>query len=100
MYYCLFGGAKRGVTPSTEEERVNPLVPTVLDGALTAVALVALLLALAAVISLIRAAPPSGWRLLAWAVVVLIVPVVGPAMWFRARQRARSVKHPQAGDGT
>ncbi|MDN3478922.1 hypothetical protein [Curtobacterium sp. APC 4022] len=52
---------------------MNPLVPTVLAVALTAVALVALLLDLAAVISLIRSAPPSGWRLLAWAVVVLIV---------------------------
>ena len=56
------------MTPSTEAGHVNPLVPTVL-----AVALVALLLDLAAVILSIRSAPPSGWRLLAWAVVVLIV---------------------------
>jgi hypothetical protein len=66
---------------------MDPLVPTVLDGALMAVSLVALILAFAAVISLICSATLSGWRLLTWVVVVLIVPFVGPALWFVARKR-------------
>ena len=77
---------------------MNPLVPTALDGALTVVSLVALMLALAAFMSLIRSPSPSGWRLLTWAVVVLIVPFVGPAMWFVARQRDRSVTPTRAGN--
>nr|WP_232832743.1 PLDc N-terminal domain-containing protein [Curtobacterium sp. YC1] len=56
-----------------------------------AVSLVALLLALAAFISLIRSASPSGWRLLGWALVVLFVPIIGPAAWFLGRHRERSV---------
>lgn len=74
---------------------MNPLVPTVLDGVLMAVGLAALLVALAAFVSLIRCATTSGWRLLAWALVVLLVPIVGPAAWFVAQHRER----PAAPDG-
>ncbi|WP_336698615.1 PLDc N-terminal domain-containing protein [Curtobacterium sp. USHLN213] len=74
---------------------MNPFVPTVFDGALMALSVVALLLALAAFISLLLATTASGWRLLAWALVILFVPIVGPATWFVARRRERSVARGQ-----
>jgi cytochrome bd-type quinol oxidase subunit 1 len=80
----------KGMTSWTEEQSMNPLVPTALDGALMAVSLVALILALAAFVSLIRAGSPAGWPLLAWVLVVLLVPFVGPAAWFTVRRRERS----------
>jgi len=68
---------------------VNPLVPTALDGAAMSVRIFGLLLALVALASLIRAASPTGWHLLAWALVVLFVPLVGPVSWFAIRLRGR-----------
>ncbi|MBF4613083.1 hypothetical protein [Curtobacterium sp. VKM Ac-1376] len=77
---------------------MNPLVPTVLDAAVLIVCLVALILALAAFGSLARSASLNGWRLLAWAFVVLFVPFVGPATWFVARRRARLLAFQQVSD--
>lgn len=72
---------------------MNPLAPTPLDGTMMVVAIIAFVLAIAALISLIIAAPKlSGWRLLGWALVVLLVPIVGPAAWFVSRQRERSAR--------
>ena len=68
---------------------VSPLVPTALDGAAMSVCIFGLLLALAALASLIRAASPKGWHLLAWALVVLFVPFVGPVSWFAVRLLGR-----------
>lgn len=62
-----------------------------------AVSLVALFLALAAFVSLIRAASLSGWRLLGWALVVLFVPIIGSAAWFLSRYRERSVEPENGG---
>ncbi|MFJ7289428.1 PLDc N-terminal domain-containing protein [Curtobacterium sp. NPDC098951] len=69
---------------------MNPFVPTTFDGALMAVAVGALILALTAFVSLLLSRTASGWYLLAWALVVLVVPIVGPAAWFVARRRERS----------
>jgi hypothetical protein len=69
---------------------MNPLVPTPLDGALIVVSLGATTFALVAFISLIRAATPSGRVLLAWAIVVLFVPIIGPAAWLAGRHRERA----------
>jgi len=74
---------------------MNPFVPTAFDGALMTLSVVALLLALVAFICLLLATTASGWRLLAWALVILFVPIVGPAMWFVARRRERSVARGQ-----
>ena len=74
-----------------EEQMMNPLVPTALDGVLMAVSLFALFLALAAFISLIRSRSTFGRRLLGWTLVVLFVPIIGPATWFVARHRERSI---------
>jgi hypothetical protein len=71
---------------------MNPLIPTPLDGVLMVVSLVALFLALAAFISLIRSASPSGWPLLAWTLVVLLIPFIGPAAWFKVQHRKQSFK--------
>lgn len=68
---------------------MSPLVPTVLDGAAMSVCVIGLLLALAALASPIRAASPTGWHLLAWALVVLFVPFVGPVSWFAVRLGGR-----------
>lgn len=72
---------------------MNPFVPTVFDGALMALSVVALLLALVAFTSLLVSRTASGWRSLAWALVILFVPIVGPAAWFVARRRERSIAH-------
>lgn len=68
---------------------MNPLVPTVLDGAAMSVCIVGLVLALAALASLIRAASLTGLRFLAWTLVILFVPFVGPVSWFTSRLRGR-----------
>ncbi|WFR67094.1 PLDc N-terminal domain-containing protein [Curtobacterium flaccumfaciens] len=70
---------------------MSPLVPTTLDVVLIVVSFGALILALAAFISLLRAATPSGWALLAWTLVVLFVPIVGPATWLVGRRRERAI---------
>jgi hypothetical protein len=75
----------------TEVETMNPLVPSALDGVLTAVSLAALILVVVAFISLVCAAPRDGRRLLAWGLVVLLVPFIGPAAWIVARRRERSI---------
>ncbi|WP_186377183.1 PLD nuclease N-terminal domain-containing protein [Curtobacterium pusillum] len=64
------------------------------------VSVVALLLALAAFLSLIRSGSTSGRRLLAWTVVVLFVPIIGPATWFVARHRERSTEPDDDGFGS
>ncbi|MBT1623578.1 PLDc N-terminal domain-containing protein [Curtobacterium flaccumfaciens pv. oortii] len=53
------------------------------------VCIVGLLLALAALASLIRAASLTGLEFLAWTLVVLFVPFVGPVSWFAVRLRGR-----------
>jgi len=78
---------------------MNPLIPTALDGALMIMSLVGLFLALAAFISLIRSTSPSGLRFLAWALVVFLVPFVGPAAWFTVQRRRRSYELKRGGDG-
>ena len=80
-----------------EKSTMNPLVPTALDGVLMGVSLVALFLALATFISLMRSWSTSGRRLIAWTLVVLFVPIIGPAAWFVARHRERSIE--ANGDG-
>ncbi|MFJ3383421.1 MULTISPECIES: PLDc N-terminal domain-containing protein [unclassified Curtobacterium] len=79
---------------------MDPLSPTVLDGVLTAVSLVALLLALAALVSLIRSRAIAGRRLLGWALVVILVPIIGPAAWFVVRSRQRSIAPTESGVGS
>ncbi|MDP4331889.1 PLDc N-terminal domain-containing protein [Curtobacterium sp. A7_M15] len=71
---------------------VNPLLPTALDGATMSIAIVGLVLALAALASLLAASSPTGWPVLAWALVVLFVPFVGPVSWFAARRRERLLR--------
>jgi hypothetical protein len=75
-----------------KERIMNPLVPTALDGALMTVSLGALVLAFAAFVSLIWSSSRAGRRLLVWTLVVLFVPIVGPAMWFVTRHRQRTVQ--------
>jgi hypothetical protein len=76
-------------TLQAKESTMSPLVPTVFDGALMAVSAVALILALTAFILLILSPSVSGWRLLVWALIVFLVPIVGPTTWFVARHHAR-----------
>jgi choline-glycine betaine transporter len=72
---------------------MNPLVPTPFDGTMMVVAVIAFVLMVVALFSLILAAPKlSGWRLVAWALLVLLVPFVGPAAWLISRQRERTAR--------
>lgn len=102
MYYVqpveLADGCR--TTYETQEQTVDPLVPTPLDGVLMAVWITALFLAGAAFISLMRRASTSGRRLLAWVIVVLFVPILGPAAWFIARRRGRPVRSDSGGFGS
>lgn len=67
---------------------MNPLVPTPFDGAVAALAVVALILAIVAAVSLIISAPGrSGRIVITWALIVLLVPLVGPCAWFLMRRR-------------
>lgn len=88
MLRCRREGSGRNVE-TDGRLGVSPLVPTVLDGAAMSVCVFGLLLALAALASLIRAASPTGWHVLAWTLVVLFVPFVGPVSWFTIRLRGR-----------
>jgi apolipoprotein N-acyltransferase len=79
---------------------MNPLVPSALDGVLMTASLVALIMALVALISVLRVTFRSWWRQLAWVLVVLIVPYIGPLAWFVARRRERSLKLGHGVDGS
>lgn len=79
---------------------MNPLVPSFIDGVLTTASLVALVMALVALISVIRATFASGWRQLGWALVVLVIPYIGPSAWFVARHRERSLERGHGADGS
>ncbi|ROR29013.1 phospholipase D-like protein [Curtobacterium sp. JUb34] len=79
---------------------MHPLVPTPLDGVLMAMSITALFLAGAAFISVMRRASTSGGRLVAWVVVVLFVPILGPAAWFIARRRGARVEPDGGGFGS
>jgi hypothetical protein len=82
-------GSGRNVESADGGLGVSPLVPTALDGAAMSVCSLGLLLALAALTSLSRAASLTGRHLLAWALVVLFVPFVGPVSWFCFRLRGK-----------
>lgn len=69
---------------------MNPLVPSAFDGVLIAGALGTVILACAACVSLLLNRTVTGWSLLAWALVILFVPIIGPAAWFIARRRERA----------
>lgn len=68
----------------------NPLVPTVLEGVGVVIALAALAMALTAFVSMARSDPPTGWRFLAWALLVFLVPVLGAVAWFASERRRRT----------
>ncbi|QPE04020.1 PLDc N-terminal domain-containing protein [Microbacterium schleiferi] len=69
----------------------NPLLPAAYDIAWSAIAAVALALTVVALIALVRSAGrlPAGLLLL-WALLILFVPVVGPALWLTAGRRTNS----------
>ncbi|MEK6310061.1 MULTISPECIES: PLDc N-terminal domain-containing protein [Curtobacterium] len=70
---------------------MNPLVPSTPDGVVAIAAVGAVILSAAALLSVIITAPRlPGRALLAWALVVALVPFVGPASWFLTRQGKRS----------
>ncbi|WP_188756446.1 PLDc N-terminal domain-containing protein [Microbacterium album] len=75
------------------DETSNPLLPTAYDLAWTASFGLILLLAIVALVSLIRRAP--GMTTLAaglWAAIVILVPVLGPVAWFGVGNRARTAE--------
>ena len=68
---------------------MNPLIPSVLDVAGAGIAVLRLMLAVWAVVSLARTASRmSPRRALAWVLIVLAVPLVGPLAWLGAGRRA------------
>ncbi|WP_279366916.1 PLD nuclease N-terminal domain-containing protein [Microbacterium testaceum] len=71
-------------------DAVNPLMTAAYDLVWSAVALVAFGLAAWAIVSLSRRArhlPSTG--VLTWALVIVMVPVLGPVSWMAAGRRAR-----------
>lgn len=79
---------------------MNPLVPTPAEGALMIAAVIGIVLALIALVAVLRSAQLSGWRLLAWAVVVLAVPFVGALTWFVTAQHGSTARSGQGTDAT
>lgn len=68
---------------------MNPLVPAAYDIGWAVVALVAFALAVWAIVSLSRgAARLPSLTVVLWAVVILLVPVLGPVAWLAAGRRA------------
>ncbi len=68
---------------------MNPLMPAAYDLVWSAVALVAFGLVVWAVVSLSRRARPLPSRVvLTWALVIVVVPVLGPVAWLAAGRRA------------
>ncbi|WP_261166662.1 PLDc N-terminal domain-containing protein [Microbacterium sp. Marseille-Q6965] len=63
---------------------MNPLVPTRIDAIGMAAALAALALAIAAVLSILRAPGLGAAARPLWVLVAVFVPVVGPLAWFAA----------------
>jgi len=76
----------------------NPLVPTPTDAVAMIAALVGLVLALLALVSVLRAAALSGRHTLAWAVFVLVVPYVGAVMWFVTARRGSTARAARGAD--
>lgn len=71
-------GLAAGLVP---EAAANPLVPTPTDAVAMVAAVVGLVLALVALVSVLRDAALSGRGTLAWAVFILVVPYVGAVTW-------------------
>ncbi len=71
---------------------MNPLVPTPVDGAATAVAIAALLMSFVAFASLVRRGTTSGGRFLLWVLFVFFVPVVGAVSWWVVGHRTRTAR--------
>ncbi len=71
-------------------DAANPLLPATSDLVWSGLAVVALGLAVWAVLSLSRRARDLSSAVVAvWAVVILLVPVLGPLAWILAGRRAR-----------
>ncbi|WP_062073584.1 PLD nuclease N-terminal domain-containing protein [Demequina sediminicola] len=69
---------------------VSPLLPTTYDVAWTVVAVATLAFAVVALVSVARRASlMSSSAVALWCLLILVVPVVGPVMWFVAGKRAR-----------
>lgn len=76
----------------------NPLVPSLTDGVAMIAAVIGLVLTLVALVSVLRAAPLSGRRTLAWAVFVLVVPFVGAVTWFVTARRGSTARAGRGAD--
>lgn len=70
----------------------NPLLPTVGDSVWFALAIVLFVAAVAAVLSISRRARQLGAApLVLWLAFVVLVPLVGPTLWFAVGRRASDV---------
>ncbi|MCM3697541.1 PLDc N-terminal domain-containing protein [Microbacterium oleivorans] len=68
---------------------VNPLLPSLYDVVWSLVALIVIGLAVVALVSLARSARGlTSVQALAWAIVILFVPVLGPVAWLAVGRRA------------
>lgn len=63
---------------------MNPLVPTALDAVWMVLALAAFALSVTALVSVARARECRLGERLLWAVLVIVVPIIGPSAWFIA----------------
>lgn len=66
----------------------NPLIPAAQDAVWVALVVLALAIAVLALVSLARAAKRlTNWQALAWTVIVLSVPALGPLAWLLVGRR-------------
>lgn len=74
---------------------MNPLVPTAFDVLMTIVAVLAFAYSATAFVSIVRVRRVEPLVFLFWAAIVLLVPIVGPTIWFligRNRLRVSSTR--------
>lgn len=71
---------------------INPLMPAGYDIAWTAVTVLVVALTVVALVALARSAKQlTSTQALLWTLIVLLVPVIGPAAWLFIGRRAHSV---------
>lgn len=61
---------------------MNPLVPTFSESLMTVAIVFAFVLAVCAVVSVLRSPVVKGGYRILWLLVVLLAPILGPGFWF------------------
>lgn len=70
---------------------MNPLAPSAADAMGSVIAVLVVVLAIVAIVSLSRCRGLSPRQALLWALLIVLVPVLGPLAWLVAGRRASAL---------